>query len=243
MNRIRRILNSERGDLLIDSMVGAVIIVIMMVAAGSIMVGAVGAATGNDDATTRSILLNTVLSDEKPNLGSYTETPHTLTRTVNGEDIPVTLWREEPAAGMTFLKAAVPKPSAKGADCSGPERLDSTTCMTSSTAITTSEAGVDIKAVPLSAGTEGALTDFTAPAGATELRYVFKMTSATNNSTVTFGNRDHPDAKLVVNIPAGQTGYFYGRLLVTPGSRLFMQLSGAATLDTASTMIYEAPTP
>lgn len=228
--------------MLIDSMFGAVIISIIMAAAGSLMMAATTAATGNDATTTRSIFLNTVLSDEKPNLANYTAAPQPLTRTVNGQDITVALWREETSPGVTVLHAATNKSTATGAaaDCSGPDRLDSAKCLTSRTVITTSAAGVDISTVPLSPGTAGALHDFTAPAAATELRYVVKVTAAAGDSTLTFGNRDQP-AVHIVKIPSGETGYFYGRILVDAGSRLFLAASGPATIDSASTVIYEAP--
>lgn len=245
VRKLRRILQSQRGDLLVDSMFGALIIAVIMAAAGSVLIAATTASIGNDRTTTLSILLNTVLSDEKPNLAAYTTTPKSFTRTVNEQSISISLWREEPAAGVTVLHAATPRPKATSvdADCSGTDRLDSSKCLTSRIAITTSTAGVAIKAVTLALGTAGAIADFTAPAAATELRYLFKVTTATADSTVTFGNRDHPEVKHVIKVPAGQTGYFYGRLLVNAGSRLFLQSSGPVTIDTASTMIYEAPTP
>lgn len=242
MKRLRKLLSSQRGDMLIDSMFGAVIISIIMAAAGSLMMAATTAATGNDATTTRSILLNTVLSDEKPNLANYTATPQTLVRTFNGQDFTVALWREEPSPGVTVLHAATRKPAkdAELADCSGPDRLDSGNCLTSRTVTTTSASGVEITTVPLNPGTAGALHDFTAPAGATELRYIVKVTAAAGDSTLTFGSRDQP-AVHVVKIPSGQTGYFYGRILVDAGSRLFLASSGPATIDSASTVIYEAP--
>lgn len=245
MRKLRRILRSQRGDLLIDSMFGAFIIALIMATAGSVLIAATTASGGNDRMTARSILLNTVLSDEKPNLATYTSEPRTVSRTANGKSVTISLWRDEPSPGVTVLNAATPKPTARteSTNCSGPDRLDSAKCLTSRTVITTPASGVAIKAVPLAAGTSGALADFTAPAGATELRYVLKVTGATADSTVTFGNRDHPEVTHVVRIPAGQTGYFYGRILVNAGSRLFLQSSGPATFDTASTMIYEAPTP
>jgi hypothetical protein len=243
VKRPRKLLESQRGDLFIDSMVGAVIIALIMAAAGTVLMGATAAASGNDHTTTRSILLNTVLSDEKPNLAKYTPTPQTITRTVNGEDVSIALWREDPSSGISVLNAATQRPAktAEGADCSGADRLDSTKCLSSRTTVTTSSGGVDVKAVTLAPGTAGALKDFTAPAGATELRYVFKVTAASADSTLTFGNRDHPEVTSVVKIPAGQTGYFYGRILVNGGAKLFLQTSGPATVDADSILIYEAP--
>jgi hypothetical protein len=242
---LRKLLKSQRGDLFIDSMVGAVIIALIMAAAGTVLMGAVTAATGNDHTTSRSILLNTVLSDEKPNLAKYTGTPQTITRTTNGQDVSIAIWREDPSPGISVLNAATKKPAkaAEGADCAGTDRLDSTKCLSSRTAVTTSSYGVDVRAVTLGPGTAGALKDFTAPAAATELRYVFKVTDSSADSSVTFGNRDHPDVKHIVRIPAGQTGYFYGRILVNGGSKLFLQTSGPTTVDAGSILIYEAPKP
>lgn len=245
MKRLRKLLKSQRGDLFIDSMIGAVIIALIMAAAGTVLIGATAAATGNDGTTTRSILLNTVLSDEKPNLAKYTATPQTITRTANGQDVPVTLWRDDPAPGLSVLNAVTQRPNkdGDGADCPGADRTDSTKCLGSRTTVTTSNGGVAITAVVLNPGTAGALNDFTAPAAATELRYVFKVTAASADSTLTFGNRDHPEVTSVVKIPSGQTGYFYGRLLVNGGAKLFLQPSGTAAIDAASILIYEAPKP
>jgi hypothetical protein len=244
VTRLRKLLVSQRGDLFIDSMFGAVIITLIMAAAGSVLMAATTAATGSDTTTTRSILLNTVLSDEKPNLARYTGTPQTITRTVRGEDVSIAIWREDPAPGMSVLNAATKKPAkaAEGADCAGTDRLDSSKCLTSRTTVTASAGGVDLKTVTLAPGTSGALNDFAAPAAATELRYVFKVTEATADSTITFGNRDHPDVTHIVKIPAGQTGYYYGRVLVNGSAKLFLQSSGPAIVDAASILIYEAPT-
>jgi hypothetical protein len=243
MKRLWNLLRSQRGDLFIDSMFGAVIIALIMAAAGTVLMAATTAATGNGHTTNRSILLNTVLSDEKPNVARYSATPQAFTRTANGEDVTIALWRDEPAPGLTILNAATKKltEAARGADCSGADRLDSSKCMTSRTAVTTSNAGVDIKTITVTPGTSGALNDFTAPAGATELRYVFKVTDAPADSTVSFGNRDHPDIRHAVKIPAGQTGYFYGRILVNAGAKLFIESAGPVAIDPSSIMIYEAP--
>lgn len=244
MKTLRKLLGSQRGDLLVDSMFGALIIAVIMAAAGSVLMAATAASNGNDKTTTRSILLNTVLSDEKPNVANYTAAPQTVTRTSSGQNISISLWRDELSPGVTVLNAATAKPTATtaAANCAGTDRLDSAKCMTSRTVITTTESGVATKTIALAPGTAGALSEFTAPAGATELRYLFKVTSAGADSTITFGNRDHPDAQHVIKIPSGQTGYFYGRILVNAGSRLFLQSSGPVTIDTANTMIYEAPT-
>lgn len=243
MNRLRKLLKSQRGDLFLDSMIGAVIIALIMAAAGTVLMGATSAATGNDATTARSILLNTVLSDEKPNLANYTSTPQTLTRTTNGAAVSIALWREDPAPGISSLNAAAQRPgkAGEGADCSGTDRTDASKCLSSRTTVTTSNGGVAITPVPLSSGTAGALRDFTTPAAATELRYIFKVTDASADSTLTFGNRDHPEVTSVVKIPSGQTGYFYGRILVNGGAKLFLQPSGPATIDAASILIYEAP--
>lgn len=243
MKKLRKLLVSQRGDLFIDSMFGAVIIAVIMAAAGSVLMAATTAATGNDATTTRSILLNTVLSDEKPNLANYTATPQSISRTANGDTVSIAIWREDPVPGISVLNAATKKPSiaAGPADCTGADRLDTSKCLASRTVVTTSNAGVSIQQVTLGAGTAGALKDFTAPAGATELRYLFKVTDASADSTVTFGNRDHPEVKHTVKIPAGQTGYFYGRILVNASSKLYLQSSGPATVDPASITIYEAP--
>lgn len=242
MKNLTRVLRSQRGDLLIDSMFGAVVIAIVMAASVSVLMAATGAAAGNNDMTVRSVLLNTVLSDEKPRLSSYSETPTTFTRTAAGHSVTVTLWRTEPSPGTTVLNAATPKRvSAAATDCTVPEQVSTQGCLTARTVTTTSSAGVSLNILTLAPGTAGALHDFTAPAASTELRYVLKVTDASGDSTISFGNRDHAAATHTIAVPAGQTGYFYGRILVDPGSLLFISSSGPAVLDTASTTIYEAP--
>lgn len=243
MQRLRALLRSERGDLSIDAMFGAVIITVIMAAAGSVLMAATTAATGNDQITASSIVLNTVLSDEKPNLANYTATPQAIIRPVNGQNSSIAIWREDPSPGLSVLNAATKKPSkiAEDANCLGTDRFDSAKCLTSRTVITTSSSGVEITPVPLSPGTAGALQDFTVPAGTGELRYVFKVTEAAADSALTFGNRDHTDVSHTVKIPAGQTGYFYGRILVNAGSKLYLSATGPAVIDPASITIYEAP--
>lgn len=244
MKRLRRLLSSQRGDLLLDAMFGSVVIAVIMAAAGSILIAATMASSGNDATTARTILLNTVLSDEKPNLAGYTAEPQTLTRTANGQNVSISLWREDPTPGLTVLHAAMQKPArtSENANCSGTDRFDPLKCLTSSATVTTSSAGIVPRTVPLLPGHDGSLVEFTAPAGATELRFLVKVTGATAPSTLTFGNRDHIGVHHVVQVPAEQSGYFYGRLLVDAGSHLFLQSSGPVTVDLASTLIYEAPT-
>lgn len=242
MKNLIRLLRCQRGDLLIDSMFAAVVLAIVMTASGAVLMAAAGAASGNHDLTSRSGLLNTVLSDEKPRLDSYTSTPTTVTRTAAGKTVNVTIWRTEPTPGTVVLNAATPKrATSESTDCTVPDQVSAQGCLTARTVTPISSAGVSVTPLTLAPGTSGALHDFTVPAGATELRYVLKVTDASGDSIISFGNRDHTGATHKIAVPTGKTGYFYGRIQVDPGHLLFISSSGPAVLDSASTLIYEAP--
>ncbi|GAA4035571.1 hypothetical protein GCM10023063_20150 [Arthrobacter methylotrophus] len=242
MKRGTRLLRSQRGDMLLDSMAGVVIIVIILFAAVGIIVAAAIASVGSSHSTARSILLNSTLSDQKPALSSFTAAPSTVNGSVQGKNVPVTLWREDTPGGTVILHGAVPR-NADVADtaCADPTHLDPDQCLTSQTSATTVKAGVALTLVPLQPGDAGAMYKLTVPAGQTELRYVFKVTAVTADSKLSIINSDHPEVSFDVSIPSGQAGYYYGRILTDAGSHLSLSSTGPATFDPASFTIYEAP--
>jgi hypothetical protein len=242
VNRGTRLLRSQRGDMLIDSMAGVVIIVIILVAAVAIIVAAAMASVGSSHSTARSILLNSTLSDQKPALSSFTAAPTTINGSVQGQNVPMTLWREDTAGGTVILHGAVPRNTdVANTACADPAHLDSDQCLTSQTSATTVKAGIAQTPVALQPGDSGALYKLTVPAGQTELRYVFKATAVTADSKLSFINNDHPEVSFDVPIPSGQTGYYYGRILTDAGSHLSLTSTGPVTFDPGSFMIYEAP--
>jgi len=98
---------------------------------------------------------------------------------------------------------------------------------------------VAITGVPLTA--VGGGFSFSAPAGAADLRYVIKAVAVPDNSGLLFTNKDHPEVTFTVPVPSGQTGYYYGGILVNPGEALTLAMTGPASYDTSSLLIYEAP--
>lgn len=241
MKRLLRILRSQRGDLLIDSMFGVILITLIMVSASGVLVVASTASMGTSTNTARAIVLNTALSDAKPLIGTFTAAPTTLAATDLSKGVSVILWREDRTSTLAVLHAATNRHGSQSSDCTDPAHLDPGKCMQSDTAVVTSHSGVAVTAVPLSPGTGGALFDLTAPITATEIRYVVKVTDASADSKLTFINKDHSEVTFDVLVPAGQLGYYYGRVLVNAGSNLGLVTTGPATYDTAAMMIYQEP--
>jgi hypothetical protein len=234
---LHQLLRSERGDLLLESMFAAVLLAIVLPSSATLIFAASASATAADSTISRTSLLNSVLTDETPRAGSYA-TPAIVQRQLLGKTVQVAVWTENGSAGGT-LHAAMPKDGGAPDACSNPAALDPSRCLTSSAALPAA-AGVVVKNV-LTPGTAGALYDLTAPAGATELRYVFKAASVPADSEVVFGNRDHPEAAHNIHLTSGQAGYYYGRILVTGGDRLTVSTTGPATFEQESFTVYEAP--
>lgn len=236
-------LRSERGDLLIDSMFGVVVLALIVFAAAAILVASLNAAAGTSRSTARAVTLNTALADALPKISTYSGTPTTANVTVLGEQAPLTLWKETVSPTLSVLRGAIPRNASIGATaCINPAALDRSKCLTSEVSSQTSRSGIAaLAAIPLSPGTGGTLFTFSAPAGATEVRYVFKVTAASGASTVRFNNTGQPGVGFDIPVPAGQTGYYYGRALVNAGSNLSITTTGPATVDTSTFLIYKAP--
>lgn len=216
-------------------MFAAVLLAVVIPSSATLIFAASASATASDANIGRTSLLNTVLTDETPKASVYGTTPTVVQRTLNGKNVPVAVWAE---AGV--LRAATPKDGTDAGACSNPAVLDPAACLTSGIPLPATAGGITTKNL-LAPGTAGALYDFPAPAGATELRYVLKADSVTGASEVIFGNRDHPEATHRIAIPAGQDGYYYGRIIVTAGDRLTLSTTGPATFAPDSFLVYEAP--
>ena len=240
MKKLLRVLRSQRGDLLVDSVFSAVVLSTVMAASGVLVMSVSAAASGGDATTTRTILLNSVLSEEQARGDTYTPSPQALTRTLLGKDVTVHVWRETSGSAST-LKAAVSKENVQTMTCSNPGNLPAEQCITSQKPLPTTPAGgIKVSPLPLLPGTGGAMYEFTVPAGTTELHYVFKAMTVPAASGMVFANRTHPGATHTVDLAAGQHGYYYGRIIVAPGDVLTLTSSGTATYDPQSFLMYEA---
>lgn len=125
MKSVRQILRSERGDLLIESVVGTVIVALTLVPVAGILIGAATSTAAARVTESRTVLLNAVLADQTPLISIYSADPVTTNRTVDGSEVPVTLWRESPNGGTAILHAAIPGYSTSGSRvCSDPASLD-----------------------------------------------------------------------------------------------------------------------
>lgn len=241
MKKLSRILRSERGDLLVGSLVSVIVVSIVMTASASFLVVAAKASIANSFTTSRTILLSSTLSDERPRADSYTAAPVQLkTSQDGGPETVVSIWREDTAEG-SFLHAATPRHARAADACSTPAPSD-TDCLTAQVALpsntapsSTPESGYT--KLELKPGTDGAKYRFSVPEEATALQYVFKATAGDEPSTLTFSSGD---AKSVVQVPEDGSGYYYGSLVVEPGSTIDVKTKGPATYDAGSFTVYEA---
>lgn len=241
LKKLLRLLRSQRGDLLVDSVFSAVVLSTVMAASAALVMSVSAAASGGDAIAARTILLNSVLSEEQARGDSYTPSPQALTRPLLGRDVSVYVWRET-VGGASILKAAVSKEKAQDPVCSTALDLPDEQCITSQKPLPgTPVGGIRVDRLPLQPGTDGAMYEFAVPAGATELRYVFKAASVPAASQMVFANKTRPGATHTVDLPVGQHGYFYGRIIVTPGDVLTLTPAGTAAYDPQSFLIYEAP--
>lgn len=216
-------------------MFAAVLLTIVIPSSATLIFAASASAAATDSTIARTSLLNTVLTDEKPRAGVYGAAPTVVQRAMQGKDIPVAIWTEP-----GVLRAATAKEGSTAGTCMNPAALDPSACLTSGIPLPATAGGIATKNI-LAPGTAGALYDFAAPAGATELRYVFKAATVPGASEVIFGNRDHPEATHRIAVVPGQDGYYLGRIIVTAGDRLTLSTSGPATFAQDSFLVYEAP--
>lgn len=243
MRAAGRVLRSERGELLMDAMASAVIVIVVLLAAVGVVTAATLASATTGRTAARGILLATTINDQLPGLASFTSSPTTVNGTLDGKTVPMTLWREDTEGGkLAILHGAVARSSDPGASpCTDPAVITADACITSQTSAVTVKGPIATTPVPLAPAAAPALFTLAVPAGQTELRYVFKVTDASADSVLTFANTDHPGIQTDVKVPAGQTGYYYGRLRTDPGSHLSATVTGPAVVDTAGFQIYEAP--
>lgn len=235
MKPLRTLLTSDSGELLGENMVSLMIITGVALAAAGIYMPTSAAVSNAAQATSRSIMLKTILSDSVPRLDTIGPAPVTVTGEIRGREVPVVLWREN-AAGTTVLAGTVAKRFDDGTDlCTGPATVDDTNCI--SARIPVPASGPDVTELDLIPGPGAGVFTAAVPAGVQEVRYVFKAAAAGADGKAVF---TAGAGEVTVDIPAGAPGYYFGRLLVDPGSTVTLTLSGA-TVDLDTVMIYEAP--
>lgn len=239
MKSVPQILRSERGDLLVESVVGTVIVALTLIPVSGIIITASKTSSAAQANTTRIGFLHSVLAQETPLISSHTTIPVISTRTVNGSELPITFWREDTNRATAVLHAAVPG-YGRGADCNDPSALAG--CLTASTTVPLDAAGIALTKIPLNSGAEGASQTAVIGAGVQEIRYVFKVAAAPVADQVTL-TVSPGTATAVVDVPIDQTGYYFGSLQVDPGTTISITLPEGATVDPDSILLYESPRP
>lgn len=235
MRRFRPRLRSEDGEIFAESVVSLVIVGAVAAAAAGIYLPASQAVSNAAQSTSRSIMLRTILSEQLPSLHSMPEGPVTVTGTVNGTELPVVLWRES-VDGANILAGSVSRRFGTGVErCTGPATVEDAECISARIAIPSD--GIDVSELPLVPGTGAVLFTASVPEGINEVRYIFKATAGSEATAVfSAGTTD-----VTVDIAPGASGYYFGRLLVNPGSTISFTATGGAMVDTGTFMIYEAP--
>lgn len=235
MKRLRTLLTSDSGELLGENMVSLMIISGVALAAAGIYIPTSAAVSNAAQTTSRSIMLKTILSDSVPRLDTIGPSPVTVTGEIRGREVPVVLWREE-YAGTTVLTGTVAKRFDDGTDlCTGPATVDDPSCI--SARIPVPASGPEVTELDLVPGPVAGAFTAAVPEAVQEVRYVFKASAAGTSGTAVF---TAGAGEVTVDIPDSTPGYYFGRLLVDPGSTITLTLTGA-TVDLETVMIYEAP--
>lgn len=245
MKKLLLILRSRRGDLLVDSMIGAVVVgLIIAVTAGTLVI--LGkTSTNNSQNTARSIVLNNTISDQLPEAHVLTGTPVIVETTVFDKSVSVAVWKTADTGGTTTVYARTAKASnKKPEECRTAAVANPGECLMASTRLTNDVGGMEVTEYKLVPGT-GAVKFRTAakiPAGIKEVRYVFKVVDApAEDSSLIFAS-DATGTKHAVPIPAGKTGYYYGSLeLPETATNISLTPSGPAIFDDTSFFMYGAP--
>lgn len=238
MKKLSAVLRSERGDLLVGALVSLIVVGIVMGASASFLVVAGKASITNSQSTSRTILLNSTLSDVLPRAADYTSSPSQL---VTGNGVTVSIWREAGGAGSgtDMLHASAPRSDREDLSCAGPSSSPEN-CVTAQVPVRNDSAAAapSYARLDLLPGTDGAKYRVNVPKGTTELQYVFKATAGEDPSTLTF---TAGDKKTTVDIPEDGSGYYYGRLLVEPESTITVKTKGPAAYESGTFTVYEVP--
>lgn len=248
MKKLLLVLRSRRGDLLVDGMIGAVVAGMIITATVSLLIvlGQTGVTNSNNAA--RDILINSVLNEKLPELESIPvppAAPAITTYPVMGGTVDVAVWREkEPLTGTSVLYARTSRyGNTNTAQCRIADNTNPGQCLIARMRLNDDVGGMDVTKYPLVPGTSGVKFKTAAPipASVTEIRYVFKVTEASVASTVRFSG-DAGTTPFTVDIPAGQTGFYYGSLdLPATASSISITPTPSLVFDDTSFLLYGAP--
>ena len=235
---------SDRGSIIVGSLIGIIVAAITITAFATTMRAAASATASSAMATARSSLVNTVSNDLATQPLTVPTTP-TRQEPFGGGTTDVTVWRTVDGAGSATIHAATP--ISAGADCAQP----GADCASAAITVPIGRPGIAPTVLPGSWADSGAATaagqDFppdsvvgTAgiPASsAAEVRYIVRV-AAPAATTLEF--RDGATVLLAVPVAAGADQYFYGSLDPDGAAVVTIALSGpAATLSRL--YLYEAP--
>ncbi|MCC3299827.1 hypothetical protein [Arthrobacter caoxuetaonis] len=236
MKKLSTVLRSERGDLLVSALVGLLVVGIIMGATASFLLVAAKASVANNHDISRTILLNSTLADELPRAASYGTDPIEIH---SRDGAAVSLWLEKDEAGdPSVLHAATARAGRPASSCSGPAS-SVRDCVMAQTPVRTVQALPTPVYKPVEATKSGSGYKATVPSGVEELGYVVKVATASGSSSITFSVGGK---KATVEIPRDGAGYYYGRLLVKPGSAVSVKTSGPAKLAANDAVtFYEVP--
>lgn len=236
MKKLSAVLRSERGDLLVSALVSLVVVGIIMGATASFLLVAAKASVAGGHNISRTILLNSTLADELPRAASYGTAP---VQVPTGSDALVSLWLERDGSGApAVLHAATAKPGIQDSSCTGPSS-SARDCVLAQTPVRSPKVPPAPAYKPVDVTREDEGYSASVPAGVEVLGYVFKVEDAPGASGLTFSIGDRTTT---VDIPEDGTGYYYGRLHVTPDSTVSVETSGPATLAADDAIVfYEAP--
>lgn len=246
MKKLMLILRSRRGDLLVDSMIGAVVVgIIIAVTAGTLVI--LGkTSVNNSQNTARSISLNNTISDQMPLAHTLTGTPVISEAKVLDRTIKIALWKQtDAAAGITTVYARTAK--AKNGDpdsCLTADIKNPGECLIATSRLTNDVGGMDVKDFKLipGSGTVMYKTENRIPADVKEVRYVFKVTDSPSGESSLAFTSDATGTTHTVPIPSGKTGYYYGSLILPDtATNISLTPSGPAKFDDTSFFMYGAP--
>lgn len=236
MRRLKGLLSNDSGELLAENLVSLLMVTGVAVAAAGFYIPTGAAVSTAAQSTSRTIMLKTTLSEQVPRLDSIGAGTTTVTGTISGKEVPVVLWREQ-VDGTEVLAGTVAKRFDDGADlCTGPATVDDHSCI--SARIPVPASAPDVNELRIEPGAGGTLATTVVPAGVTEVRYVFKAAASTADARVIF-NAGAGD--VTVEVATGPPGYYFGRLLVDPGSTITVAGGAGAVVDAGTLMMYEAP--
>lgn len=242
--RLRRSLSQDRGDLVVDAMVGVLITGFVFTVIATISVTAASTTRLLTSDTQRRAFISEMTQNASHNADAVPTVPTTERYRIGGDMLPVTLWRETgPSSDIVF--ALTPSANSKR-ECNVKSQVDAADCITSRSSIDAGRAHVVGPAAGSTATGVGSrdgatvgpgVIATTSPrAGADEVRYVLKVSSSAAGS-LTF--EAGGETLLTVPFPAGQDGYLYGSVWLDKTAPVKTSISTKALVS--DLLIYDAP--